>query len=557
MTWSGLSGVAVLVLSVLAVPRVWQRWQLSRAKHRSLAGHSRMAKRLVKWIPAYAYDEAQFFAVDGAPESVQVRRRSGLNALAKSLCERSPKTLALTQSVRSGVPDVAFTGRYRVPFQFSPVVRAHLQLGGFWQASQGVELIDADGVHYLDLTGSYGVNVFGLDFYKSTMAEGARSGQQLGPVLGGYALEVAAIVPRLKAISGMDGVSFHMSGTEAVMQAVRLARYHTGRRKIVRFVGAYHGWWDDVQPGPGNPMPPGHVYTLQDMSERALRVIASRKDIACVLVNPLQALHPNQNAPGDQTLIDGSRHAGFDRAAYTTWLQQLRAVCTAAGVALIMDEVFVGFRLGVRGAQGYFNVDVDLVCYGKSLGGGLPVGVVCGKDEWMQRYKADKPADICFARGTFNAHPYVMGSMWAFLQRLDTPDIQRLYAQADARWDAQLALWNQRLVVEGLPLRVHGLQSIWTLTYTVPSRYHWMLQFYLREQGLALSWVGTGRFIFSLNYTDAQLAEVLERVVRAAKQMQTDGWWWAPPGVSGREMRRSVLKEMLQVRVAALLARWR
>ena len=552
-SWAVLFGVAS---GVVGWPRAWQRLQLSRAKHRSLAGHSRIAKRLTRWIPSYAYDEARFFAADHAPEAVQNQRRFALGRLGQALLQRSPKTLAITHSVREGIPDLAFTGRYRVPFQFSPVLRASLQLGAFWQAAEGVELIDADGVRYLDLTGSYGVNIFGVDFYKATMAQGAATGAKLGPVLGGYAPEVAAIVPRLKAISGMEAVSFHMSGTEAVMQAVRLARYHTGRSKIVRFAGAYHGWWDDVQPGPGNPMPPGHVYTLQDMSARSLGVIASRRDIACVLVNPLQALHPNQNAPGDQTLIDGSRQAGFDRAAYTAWLQELRAVCTAAGVALIMDEVFVGFRLGERGAQGYFNVDADMVCYGKSLGGGLPVGVVCGKAAWMQRFKPERPADICFARGTFNAHPYVMGSMWAFLQQLQTPHIQALYAQADARWDAQLSTWNQRFVSEGLPLRVQGLQSIWTITYTQPSRYHWLLQFYLREQGLALSWVGTGRLIFSLNYTDAQLAEVLESVVRAAHHMQSDGWWWSSPGITAREMRRSVLHEMLRVKWRSLLSKF-
>ena len=109
----------------------------------------------------------------------------------------------------------------------------------------------------------------------------------------------------LKRISGLDEVSFHMSGTEAVMQAVRLARYHTRRSHLVRFAGAYHGWWGDVQPGVGNPQPVRDTYTLTDMSEDALRVLRTRRDIACVLVNPLQALHPNGAAPSDSALVDG------------------------------------------------------------------------------------------------------------------------------------------------------------------------------------------------------------------------------------------------------------
>ena len=106
----------------------------------------------------------------------------------------------------------------------------------------------------------------------------------------------------LKEISGLDEVSFHMSGTEAVMQAVRLARYHTRRSHLVRFCGAYHGWWGDVQPGVGNPLPAHETYTLADMSEETLRVLRTRRNIACVLVNPLQALHPNASAPSDSAL---------------------------------------------------------------------------------------------------------------------------------------------------------------------------------------------------------------------------------------------------------------
>ncbi len=160
---------------------------------------------------------------------------------------------------------------------------------------------------------------------------------------------------RLSEISGLDEVSFHMSGTEAVMQAVRLARYHTRRTHLVRFAGAYHGWWGDVQPGVGNPVSPHETYTLADMSERTLHVLKTRRDIACVLVNPLQALHPNANAPGDSALVDSSRSGGFDRAAYTEWLKALRQVCTERDIVLIFDEVFVGFRLAPRRRAGIFR----------------------------------------------------------------------------------------------------------------------------------------------------------------------------------------------------------
>src|SRR5262249_31936733 len=160
---------------------------------------------------------------------------------------------------------------------------------------------------------------------------------------------------------------------------------------------------------------------------------------------------------------------------------------------------FVGFRVAIGGAQEYFGVRADMVTYGKTLGGGLPVGALCGRKDLMRRFHEDRPADVCFARGTFNSHPYVMGAIHEFLRRLDSPDIRALYAELDDVWSRRAAQLNERLHAEGLPVQVANLSSIWTVCYTQPSRYNWMLQFYLRAEGLALSWVGTGRLIFSLN----------------------------------------------------------
>jgi len=532
-----------------ALPRLKRRLELSRAKHPSLTGHSRMAKRVARLIPFYEYDEACFFAADGAPDEVIALRRQGFADLAELFRTRFARSAALAGEAAEGISDLQFTASYRVPFQFSRYVRERLKGGGFLQASAGVKVTDLDGNEFYDLTGSYGVNVFGYDFYRSCIAEGSARVAALGPVLGAYHPVVADNVRRLRAISGLDEVSFHMSGTEAVMQAVRLARYHTGRRNLVRFCGAYHGWWEDVQPGIGNPLPPRETYTLKEMDADSLKVLDTRKDIACVLVNPLQALHPNAGAPGDSSLVDSARRAGFDHAAYTAWLKQLREVCTRRGIVLIFDEVFVGFRLAPGGAQEYFGVRADMVTYGKTLGGGLPVGVVCGRHDLMKRFRDDRPADICFARGTFNAHPYVMGAMQVFLERLETPAIQALYAGLDETWNRRAATLNAQLEAAGLPLRVANLSSIWTVFYTQPSRYNWLLQYYLRAEGLALSWVGTGRFIFSLNYDEADFAAVAERFVAAAMAMQRDGWWWAAPGVTDKAIRRGILREMLAHRL--------
>ncbi|WP_083671822.1 aminotransferase class III-fold pyridoxal phosphate-dependent enzyme [Sphingomonas montana] len=524
------------------------RLTLSRAKHRSLAGHARMGRRVAGQIPFYDYGEDRFFRADDAPDAVVAARTAGVARLSDLFRARCPRTLAETATLREGLSDLRFTSRYRVPFQFARIVRERLPVGAFLASSAGTQVTDLDGNSYFDLTGSYGVNLFGYGFYRDCIADGTARVEGLGPVLGAYHPVMQGNVARLRAISGMDEVSFHMSGTEAVMQAVRLARYHTGRSHLVRFCGAYHGWWGDVQPGIGNPTPADGTYTLAEMSERTLKVLATRRNIACVLVNPLQALHPNGAAPSDGTLIDNSRRAAFDRDAYTAWLRRLRAVCTARGIVLIFDEVFMGFRLAPGGAAAYFGVRPDMVTYGKTLGGGLPVGVLCGRADLMQRYRDDRPVDICFARGTFNAHPYVMGAMAAFLDRIETPAVQALYDDIDARWDARAANLNARLAAAGLPVRVANMSTVWTVLYDLPSRYNWMLQYYLRAEGLALSWVGTGRLIFSLDYDDAAFAAVADRFVAAARACQADGWWWVAPGISPRQVRRRVLRETLAAR---------
>lgn len=528
----------------LSLPYIKRRLELSRAKHPSLTGHSRMAKRVASILPGYEFTENQFFSCDGAPEPVAANRRAAFYQLANLLQTRHAKSIELTAEAREIISDLQFTGAYRVPFQFSPLVRQHLKVGAFIQSADGVFVTDHDGQRFYDLTGSYGVNVFGADFYKECMREGSARVQDVGATLGAYHPCVAYNIKRLKEISGLDQVSFHMSGTEAVMQAVRLARYHTRRKNLVRFCGAYHGWWEDVQPGPGNPMPPRETYTLRDMHANSIKVLRTRKDIACVLINPLQALHLNQGAPGDSSLVDSSRKASYDKEAYTAWLKELRQVCTERNIVLIFDEVFLGFRLAKGGAQEYFGVRADMVTYGKTLGGGFPVGVVCGRADLMKRFRSDKPADICFARGTFNAHPHVMGAMSVFLEKIESEQISSIYENVDSIWNHRREQFNQVMIDKGLPLRAANMTSVWSLYYTEPSRYNWMLQYYLRSEGLALSWVGTGRLIFSLNYSDAQFDEVLKKFVSACESMKSAQWFWAPTGLTNKKIRRGILKEM-------------
>ena len=536
----------ILGITLIVVALSFKRLSLSLAKHPSLAGHSKMSRKVSKLVPFYEFKEDEFFSSDHAPAQVMAARQKGFEALSDHFNKYFKKTYEMASEARDSISDMQFTKTYRVPFQYSNYVNEHLKYGNFVKSSSGVTLTDMDDNIMYDLGGSYGVNVFGNDFYKTCIEKGSALVKELGPVLGPYHPLIIDNVNRIKEISGMDEVSFHMSGTEAVMQAVRLARYHTKRTHLVRFCGAYHGWWGDVQPGIGNPTPADYTYTLKEMDGDTLRVLRTRHDIACVLVNPLQALHPNKNAPTDSSLVDSSRTAKFQREAYTKWLNELRQVCTEKGIVLIFDEIFVGFRIALGGAQEYFNVHADMVTYGKTLAGGLPIGVLCGKKNLMQRYNLNRPTDICFARGTFNSHPYVMATMHEFLESLNEPTIQNIYQNLDETWDRRAKYLNERFDQEKLPLKVSNFSSIWLLEYTTPSRYNWLVQFYLLRENISLGWIGTGRFIFSLNYTEEDFEQAADRIIKAAHQMKDDHWWWCHHGTTNKSIQREILKEMLK-----------
>jgi glutamate-1-semialdehyde 2,1-aminomutase len=138
-----------------------------------------------------------------------------------------------------------------------------------------------------------------------------------------------------------------------------------------------------------------------------------------------------------------------------------------------------------------------------------------------------------------------MGAMQVFLEQLETPEIQKMYVDLDQVWNQRANSLNEQLISLDLPVRVANMSSIWTINFTEPSRYNWMFQYYLKEQGLALSWIGTGRFIFSLNYSDSDMLAVQERFIAAAQSMKQDAWWWNENGLSNKAIKRQIIKEML------------
>ena len=183
ITTAAAYGLGAMGLAASAVG-LKARLELSKAKHRSLGGHSRIARFVALMVPFYQYDETQFFKADAAPDVVVAQRRGDFARLAELYRQGYGRTLRLTAEVTELISDMQFTEAYRVPFQFSRYVRLHLPVGAFLQSSSGVTTTDLDGNSFYDLTGSYGVNLFGHDFYKECLVRGIERVRTLGPVLG-------------------------------------------------------------------------------------------------------------------------------------------------------------------------------------------------------------------------------------------------------------------------------------------------------------------------------------------------------------------------------------
>jgi len=441
-------------------------------------------RRLSNWVKSRDYTEEEFLRADGAGESWVKLRKQALDRLAIVLNVQHARSIAWVSTIRDSFSDLRFTDANRVPFPFVRVMREKFNLCSVVTASRGPKLQNLDGHWTLDVSGSYGVNVAGFDRYKEWIQKGWERVKELGPVLGPLHPVVADNIARLKRISRLDEVSFHMSGTEAVMAAVRMVRFNRRRKLIVCFSGAYHGWWDGVQPGLGSERPVDDCLTLKDIHPASLAVIRRRaKEIAGVLVNPVQSFHPNSPPPNDAVLLTSDVRKTEDTTErYTQWLMQLRAMCSECDIPLIFDEVYTGFRLAPGGAQEYFGVAADMVVYGKTVAGGMPIGVVCGKSELMRRFDPEHPMRIAYVVGTFSGHPAVMGAMNEFLRWFDEPATAKLYKQANRSCDEWVQSTNRRLAEASLPVRVMNLATVWTVLFKEPGRYNWLLQYYLRAE---------------------------------------------------------------------------
>ena len=305
-----------------------------------------------------------------------------------------------------------------IPGGVNSPVRAFNGVGGnpiFFTKGEGAYLFDADGKKYIDYVASWGPMILGhanqavISAVKETLEKGLGFGAPT-EIETTLAKKVCELVPSIELVRMVS------SGTEATMSAIRLARGFTGRDKIVKFEGCYHGHSDSllVKAGSGAltlgvPTSPGvpaalaeHTLTLEYNNIDQVREVLSEvgDEVACIIVEPVAG---NMNCIPP---VDG-------------FLQGLREVCDTHGVVLIFDEVMTGFRVALGGAQAYYGVKPDLTTLGKVIGGGLPVGAFGGKREIME-YIA--PLGPVYQAGTLSGNPMSMSAGLAMLNTL-TDDV--------------------------------------------------------------------------------------------------------------------------------------
>lgn len=293
-----------------------------------------------------------------------------------------------------------------IPGGVNSPVRAFKSVGCdplFITRAEGSRIYDADGNSYIDYVGSWGPMILGHCHPKVVEAiqKAAASGASFGAPTE-KEIELAEMV--CAAYPNIEKVRMVSSGTEATMSAIRLARGYTGRDKILKFDGCYHGHADSllVKAGSGAatfgvPTSPGvpadfAKYTLtatyNDLDDVKAMVAANQGEVACIILEPIA---------GNMGCV--APKSGF--------LEGLRELCTAEGIVLIIDEVMTGFRVAYGGAQERFNVRGDLVCLGKIIGGGLPVGAFGGKKEIMEKLS---PEGGVYQAGTLSGNPLAMSA---------------------------------------------------------------------------------------------------------------------------------------------------
>jgi amino acid adenylation domain-containing protein len=404
------------------------------------------------------------------------RQRTRLDALISRYVARTQASKTYTARHRGQLADP------RVVNGFRPALKEMIYQIVI-EKSAGAHLWDLDGNRYVDALNGFGMSLFG--WQPPFVTEALRKQLDLGYEIGPQHPLAGEVAQQICDMTGFERAAFCNTGSEAVMGAIRIARTVTGRHLIVSFSGAYHGIFDEVVVRGTKslrtiPAAPGimanvgeNVLVLEYGSEEALRIIAERsEDIAAVLVEPVQSRRPD-----------------FQPKEF---LKSLRTLTERSGIALVFDEVVTGFRSHPGGVQSLFGIRADLATYGKVIGGGLSIGVVAGKREYMDALdggdwqygdESIPTVGVTYFAGTFVRHPLALAAAHVVLKHLKEqgPTLQEtLNSRTAELCEAMNAFCKTR----GAPIELRYFSSVWRVVFLEEHPYQDLLFAMMRSRGV-------------------------------------------------------------------------
>jgi len=436
----------------------------------------------------------------------------------ENLIERYTRKTARSKRAAECARSALADSRASVGFRFTTKEMLYPIVGA---RSAGSKIWDIDDNEYVDITMGQGVTLFGHHppFIDEAVRGRATDSMELGP----RPPEAAEAANLIAEMSGMERVTFTNSGTEAVMAAIRLARAATGRNKIVTFVGSYHGHADNVMgiPNPRDPLGAARPASsgipeaaVQDLiileygEESALEAIRlNQSEIAAVVVEPVQSRRPDLQP--------------------REFLHDLRALTTDIGAILVFDEMITGFRVHQRGAQGWFDVQADIATYGKVVGGGMPIGVVAGRNGlmdpidggvWSYGDSSYPEVERVIFGGTFCQHPLVMASTLATLRHLKEqgPGLQQTLNQRTNQLKERL---NRFFQDEEMPIAIVNFGSLFRFDFKENLE---LLFYHLMEKGVFI-WEWRNYFL-STAHSEADIDFVAEQICESALELRRGGF---------------------------------